>query len=217
MISIGGSQPSSSENLGRAQDPWPNGIGIFDMTAFEWSSSYDPNAAQYESPNVVKSYYSSSYTTPTFANPTLAAAFGASTSLLTAPTSSPAGSSPSASASSMPSSGGSGSHTGAIAGGVVGGVIAVALVVLTILFLRRRSRRNKAAARGSQQTDPRWMQGQGQGAYGPPQEGRPYDPGYAGGETRSSYGAGMAGTQQPVELSADPTHKGQSRFTEMPT
>lgn len=85
MISIGGDNPSV-QGLGLLPDPWTN--GIFDMTAFDWSSSYDANAADYESPAVVKKYYSSSFTTPSWSNPTLAEVFRAQTSLSTEPTSS---------------------------------------------------------------------------------------------------------------------------------
>jgi hypothetical protein len=38
-------------------DPWPNGIGIFDMSAMEWTDGYDPNGATYVTPDVVKEYY----------------------------------------------------------------------------------------------------------------------------------------------------------------
>lgn len=236
MISIGGSQPSDSGAqsggstgiLGAAQDPWPNGIGIFDMTAFQWTSSYNPNAAQYESPDVVKSYYSSSYTTPSFANPTIAAAFGASTSQNTSPTTTAGGNSGStgsstASPTSKPSSGGSSTNIGAIVGGVIGGVGVIILGVIAFLLFKRHGRRNKVGA-SSQPNDPRWMQsGNQQNAYGHYQETKPYDPGYPGGGTYSSQATGsyqsapseMALTQPPIELSADPMHKGHSRFREM--
>jgi hypothetical protein len=38
-------------------DPWPKGIGIFDMSAMEWTDGYDANAATYITPDVVKAYY----------------------------------------------------------------------------------------------------------------------------------------------------------------
>ena len=31
-------------------DPWPQGLGIFDMSAMEWKANYDPEAKAYVSP-----------------------------------------------------------------------------------------------------------------------------------------------------------------------
>jgi hypothetical protein len=56
MLVIGGTQPSNPLGIA-AVDPWPSGLGIFDMTAFAWSDGYDPSAAIYEQPNVVRDYY----------------------------------------------------------------------------------------------------------------------------------------------------------------
>ena len=41
---------------GGSPDPWDQGIGIFDLTDMEWKSSYDPSAAAYVTPQLVKSY-----------------------------------------------------------------------------------------------------------------------------------------------------------------
>ncbi|KAK5943699.1 hypothetical protein PMZ80_004707 [Knufia obscura] len=112
------------------------------MTAFRWSSSYDADVAEYESPDVVKQYYSSSFTTPSWSNPTLAEAFGAQTSLSTEPTSSAGDSadSPSDGSSSSPSS--ASTPILPIVLGVVGGVVLIVAVALGAFCLRRR-RRNK--------------------------------------------------------------------------
>lgn len=40
-------------------DPWPNGIGVYNLTALDWSDQYDHQAANYMSPSVVKEYYRS--------------------------------------------------------------------------------------------------------------------------------------------------------------
>jgi hypothetical protein len=58
MLVIGGVFPSDLAGQ-RAQDPWPNGIGVFDMTAFTWSDLYNASASSYEQPDVIKQYYSS--------------------------------------------------------------------------------------------------------------------------------------------------------------
>lgn len=57
MLSIGGVQPSSEVEQGQALDPWTNGIGVFDMTAFKWSGPYKSDADVYQQPDVVRQYY----------------------------------------------------------------------------------------------------------------------------------------------------------------
>lgn len=61
MISVGGVVFDRSTSVdafnvvgGRA-DPWNNGFGVFDMVELEWKSSFDPSAAAYVTPDVVKS------------------------------------------------------------------------------------------------------------------------------------------------------------------
>ncbi|OQV00019.1 hypothetical protein CLAIMM_05576 [Cladophialophora immunda] len=76
MLSVGGVQPSSKVQRGQALDPWTNSIGVFDMTAFKWSSFYDADASVYQQPDVVRQYYSSSYQSPTWSDPALAQVFG---------------------------------------------------------------------------------------------------------------------------------------------
>ena len=41
------------------EDPFPQGLGIFDMTALKWKGSYDDKAAEYHSPEPVQVFYSS--------------------------------------------------------------------------------------------------------------------------------------------------------------
>lgn len=76
MISIGGRLPSSVMGLGAEQDPWVSSIGVFDMTALAWADHYNAAAEPYESPDLVKGYYNSSYQTPTWGDSTLASVFG---------------------------------------------------------------------------------------------------------------------------------------------
>ena len=60
MISIGGvvfDRSTSADSFlvtgGRA-DPWDNGFGVFDMVGLEWKSSFDPSAAPYVTPDIIK-------------------------------------------------------------------------------------------------------------------------------------------------------------------
>ena len=58
MAVIGGIPVTNGSNTTSIPpDPWPHGINVFDLTAMEWAAEYDPNAAAYVSPDVVKQYY----------------------------------------------------------------------------------------------------------------------------------------------------------------
>jgi len=56
VLSIGGTNPNSKQWTD--PDAAPNGLLVFDMTAMKWTDSYDAKAAPYESPDIVKSWYS---------------------------------------------------------------------------------------------------------------------------------------------------------------
>lgn len=70
IVMIGGQNPSYSQNiLGDGDgspiqappDPWNQGIGVFDMTTLSFKDSYKANAKAYETPDVIKKYYSMKY------------------------------------------------------------------------------------------------------------------------------------------------------------
>ncbi|KAF6830065.1 kelch repeat protein [Colletotrichum plurivorum] len=56
MITIGGLDPGAKERY-RDRDPFPQGLGVFDLTGLEWKTQYDAGAAPYETPDIVKSWY----------------------------------------------------------------------------------------------------------------------------------------------------------------
>lgn len=61
MVVVGGlivpsNAPYGSVGTIRAPDPWPQGLGIFDLSAMEWSASYNPDAASYVTPTSVKEH-----------------------------------------------------------------------------------------------------------------------------------------------------------------
>lgn len=58
MVVVGGINPASDNGtaLSKTPDIWPNGIGIFDMTAMEWSDRYVASADAYVTPKAVKDY-----------------------------------------------------------------------------------------------------------------------------------------------------------------
>jgi hypothetical protein len=78
MVSVGGRLPSSLQSLGVEQDPWPSGLGIFDMSAFQWSDHYDAAGGKYTTPKVIQAYYDNDYAEPSWSDSTLASVFGKS-------------------------------------------------------------------------------------------------------------------------------------------
>ncbi|OQO12636.1 hypothetical protein B0A48_02098 [Cryoendolithus antarcticus] len=148
MAIIGGLILGSAGEYDFEPDPWPNGIGIFDMSAFEWSASYDASAAAYVTPDIVKQHYQQNGLYPdSWADPALQEWFvrrniNATTTGSTT--------SPNPSTSSFANNDGGQqpqSHIGAIAGGVVGGIVACAALLAGVFWLRRhRNPRNSRAA-----------------------------------------------------------------------
>ena len=66
MISVGGevvSQEGYDENGDlmpyTITDPWPQGLGVFDVTEMKWKDSYDAAAGPYSTSAMVKQYYAS--------------------------------------------------------------------------------------------------------------------------------------------------------------
>ena len=61
MISIGGhTGDNKRDHLGRVDvtpDPWPNGIGIFDMTNLSWGIQYNAEAPPYATPQLIRDWY----------------------------------------------------------------------------------------------------------------------------------------------------------------
>ena len=49
-------------------DPWPQGLGVFDITDLEWKDRYDASAGPYQTPEMVKQYYASN---PRYPSPVL--------------------------------------------------------------------------------------------------------------------------------------------------
>lgn len=54
MLSIGGKDIQAKM---ASADSYPQGLGIFDMTALTWSKEYDADMGDYESPGVVRDWY----------------------------------------------------------------------------------------------------------------------------------------------------------------
>ena len=146
MVVVGGvvkTTYSESVSPGNSiTDPWAQGIGVFDMSDFQWKDSYDPNAAQYVTPDIVKrdieqyGQYPSTWDDSVLegwfkqAAPTQSPNATSSSSTSSASSTSPA-------STQSPSSSHHHSDAGAIAGGVVGGLAALALLAAAAFFYRR--------------------------------------------------------------------------------
>ena len=62
MVIIGGLDPTEvSDGLWKgfngSADPWPQGLGVFDMTSLQWRSSYTANASHYVPPAMIQQYF----------------------------------------------------------------------------------------------------------------------------------------------------------------
>ena len=60
MAVIGGVNPAldSEAEQYSTPDPWPNGVGVFDLSNMQWTNQYDKTAPNYTKPAAVQSWYS---------------------------------------------------------------------------------------------------------------------------------------------------------------
>ena len=56
MLTIGGVDPQADKPW-QSKDPFPQGLGIFDMTALKWKEIFDHKAAAYDSPEPIREWY----------------------------------------------------------------------------------------------------------------------------------------------------------------
>ncbi|KAI0390372.1 hypothetical protein F5Y17DRAFT_444906 [Xylariaceae sp. FL0594] len=128
MISVGGAEGENRTfTAPTTADPWTYGIGIFDMTELEWRDSYDPDAASYDSPKMVKDWYEAGHLqSMRWDNDELRQLMTNQSSAEPAP----------AINQTQEKSG----STAAIAGGAVGGIAGVAALGAVSFFLMRRRR-----------------------------------------------------------------------------
>ncbi|KAJ3955659.1 hypothetical protein N0V92_007807 [Colletotrichum tropicale] len=54
MLSVGGTDGKTAWS---GPDPWPNGLGLFDMTDWAWKTDYDAEAKDYETANTIRDWY----------------------------------------------------------------------------------------------------------------------------------------------------------------
>lgn len=64
MLVVGGMDYSSdgfSSTVWETTDPWPQGLGIFDMHDLAWKPSYDAEALTYKAPGMIREWYTDGY------------------------------------------------------------------------------------------------------------------------------------------------------------
>lgn len=62
MVVVGGLSGFSGDASAWAEkDEWPNGLGVFDLTALRWLDGYDADAGNYTSPDSVREWYNKGY------------------------------------------------------------------------------------------------------------------------------------------------------------
>lgn len=142
-------------------DPWPNGIDVFDLTEMNWVDQYDPDAADYQSPNMVKEFYETNsrypaewtsseveswFTESGKSSPiSIVMLYDVDCETETSNNGTGAGESSASKGSNM--------DVGAIAGGTVGGVLCLLIAGLLFWWLLRRRRRSETRAADQRQSN----------------------------------------------------------------
>ncbi|KAH6688519.1 kelch repeat protein [Plectosphaerella plurivora] len=152
MLSLGGLNTADGPggSMWLEKDPFPQGVGIFDMATLQWTDGYDAGASAYETHESIRKFYDDGGMSRVNWNSSEVETLFATQASSTPPSGgggedSSAGDGDSTSASSGP-------PVGAIAGGVVGGVVGLALVGGLVWFLLRKKRK-QGAMKGSPATD----------------------------------------------------------------
>ncbi|PKS07718.1 hypothetical protein jhhlp_006326 [Lomentospora prolificans] len=141
MITVGGLNRLGTGESFRLADPFPQGLGVFDMTELTWSTDYNAEAAAYESPQMIKEWYDQ--------NKDLASVEWSSDEVKQLFTSEKTNLDGGVTGEKSDNDNkGDESSTrkakiGPIVGGVVGGVVVVAACVAAAMLIRRRRRQRR--------------------------------------------------------------------------
>ena len=135
MLSIGGNVED---------EPWPNGLGIFDMTKLDWTNEYDAAAPAYERPNLVSQFYASNSSYPIeWGDPELESIFTSPNGTATT----------NVSGSSSSSSNSGGKMVNYVVGGVIGAIAALAIFASLIFWRRCRYKRKEKRSQNLAELD----------------------------------------------------------------
>jgi hypothetical protein len=155
MLSIGGTYLEHG-SLEIQDDPWPNSLGIFDMTTLNWTNTYDAAASAYERPSLVSQFYANNSRYPIeWDDPELESIFASPNG--TATTNVSSGNSSNSTRpgiatnwttnASTGSSGSNGITGGIVVGSVIGGIAALAIVASLIFWRLCRYKRKEKRSR----------------------------------------------------------------------
>ncbi|KAI0850503.1 hypothetical protein F5Y00DRAFT_232389 [Daldinia vernicosa] len=146
MLSYGGVDAGPGLHFqNMTSDPWKQGLGIYDMSEMIWTNSYDVDAADYESPAMVRDWYAQgNMKTMTWDSDELKGLFvnGSSSTYGTMNNSATTEDLPKNSLSSA-------QKTGVIVGSTVGGVVVLTAIGAAIFIMRRRRRRRQSSRASS--------------------------------------------------------------------
>jgi Kelch motif len=170
MLVTGGVDPDRVlSKTDTTTDPWSNGINIFDLSAMRWKDSYEANDSFYQTPPIVRDWYTNNGPYPSWDYPAVESLFvraPAVTPAVTPPVTpipTEARSNPPNSTTAPPDRN---TNTGAIAGGVTGGLAVLALVVAAVYYalIRRRQsiKRRRPELEASTNAEPRQLMHQEQ-------------------------------------------------------
>lgn len=151
MLSVGGSNEFDGwPGIWTRADPFPNGLGILDLTELKWTNNYNATVGTYDSPDVVKNWYAQGAKVE-WSSPELQRMFATAendtgqfscisaiaahlTDSLIGIIENTTKDEPVPATASTP--------VGAIAGGVVGGVAAIAIVAGALVWYFRRRKQH---------------------------------------------------------------------------
>ncbi|KAI1807607.1 hypothetical protein F4811DRAFT_445671 [Daldinia bambusicola] len=146
MLSYGGIDAGTGLDFyNMTTDPWKQSLGVYDMSEMIWKNSYDVNAADYESPAVVRDWYGQgNMETMTWDSDEVKVLFvnGTLGSYGTADDPPVMDNPPKSSLNSA-------QRIGAIVGGTVGGILVLTVVAVAIFLMRRRKRRRSRSSQAS--------------------------------------------------------------------
>ncbi|KAL0936118.1 kelch repeat protein [Colletotrichum truncatum] len=149
MLSVGGTDGITGWS---GADPWPNGLGIFDMTDLKWKSDYDTNAEDYETAKSIQDWYQNSgVNSVKWSSERVQKVFTKATSSNGSSEENPSSGTdktPGANDNNNNLDGESQNRlsTAVIAGVVVGAVLGSIMVAAAFWFIRRRKQKSLAAA-----------------------------------------------------------------------
>lgn len=147
MIVVGGASYTMESTLEYlVPDPWPQGIGVYDLSVLQWKDGYDADAEAYVTPDVIKQYYQANGSEPSeWTDDNVREWFQSAQRVRHG------GTSGGADESRSDKNGGdsNGTSVGAIVGGVVGGVAVLALLGATVWFVLRRHRKQRRGHQGT--------------------------------------------------------------------